>query len=55
MNFGGAFWQTMKGFQLSSHSFDQLFANESTTLSDVLNNEYVIQELKSQNTKLLEL
>ncbi|OMJ91474.1 hypothetical protein SteCoe_5960 [Stentor coeruleus] len=52
MHFGGAFWQTFKGFQFSSHSFDQLFTNENTTLSDVLDDENVIQEMKNQNSKL---
>ena len=55
MHIGGAFWQTFKGFTMSSHSFDQLFASPSTTLCDVLNDDNVIQELKNQNSKLLEL
>ena len=55
MQFGGAFWETFRGFNLSSYSFDSLFSKESITLAEVLNDDNLIQELKSQNSKLLEL
>ena len=55
MHIGGAFWQTFKGFTMSSHSFDQLFTNPDTSIYNVLDDDNVIQELKNQNTKLIEL
>jgi hypothetical protein len=55
MQFGGAFWATFRGFQASSHAFDQLLANESTEIFEVLEDDNVIQELKNQNSKLIEL
>ena len=55
MQFGGAFWQTFRGFPIPSHAFDQLLKDESTDIYQVLDDENVIQELKNQNSKLIEL
>ena len=55
MQFGGAFWATLQRFHMSNHAIDQLLTQEGTTLIDVLNDENVIQEMKNQNQKLLEL
>ncbi|OMJ87252.1 hypothetical protein SteCoe_11101 [Stentor coeruleus] len=54
MHFGGAFWQTFKGFQMNSNSFDQLLTKEALTLAEVLDDDNVIQELRNQNIKLHE-
>ncbi|CAG9326809.1 unnamed protein product [Blepharisma stoltei] len=50
---GGSFWSTFRNFQ--SHSaLDELLEKEDATLSEVLNEEETIQELKSHNQKLIE-
>ena len=54
INFGGSFWNSFKGFQ-TSQAFEELLDKPETTLSDVLDDEDVIQELKNQNRKLIEL
>ena len=55
MQFGGAFWAAIRGFQMNSHAIDTLLSQEDTTLTDVLNDDNVVQEMKNQNQKLLEL
>lgn len=55
MQFGGVFWQTFRGFQASSHAFDTLLSNENTTVFEVIDDDNVIQELKNQNSKLIDL
>jgi hypothetical protein len=54
INFGGSFWNTFRGFQ-SSQAFEELLNNPETTLSEVLDDDDVIQELKNQNNKLISL
>jgi hypothetical protein len=54
MQFGGVFWQTFKGFQASANTLNQLLDKENTSLSEVLDDENVIQEMKSQNQKLID-
>ena len=54
INFGGSFWNTFRGFQ-SSQAFEELLNNTDTTLSEVLDDDDVIQELKNQNNKLIQL
>lgn len=55
MQFGGAFWAAIRGFQMNSHAIDALLSQEDTTLPDVLSDDNVVQEMKNQNQKLLEL
>lgn len=55
MQFGGAFWQTFRGFNMPSQAFDQMLENDSTHIFEVLDDENTIQELKNQNSKLLAL
>jgi hypothetical protein len=55
MQFSGAFWATLQRFQMNNHAIDQLLSKEGTTLSDVLNDDMVIQEIRNQNPKLIEL
>jgi len=55
MQFSGAFWATLQRFQMNSHAIDSLLSREETTLEDVLNDDTVIQEMRSQNQKLVEL
>jgi hypothetical protein len=55
MHFGGFFWQTFGRFQASSHAFDQLLSKEDTSIYEVLEEDHVLQELKNQNSKLIEL
>jgi len=54
MQFGGMFWQTFRGFQ-TSNSINQLLDKGEATLSEVLDDDNVIQEMKNQNQKLVEL
>jgi hypothetical protein len=54
INFGGSFWNSFKGFQ-TSQAFEELLNKPETTLSDVLDDEDAIQELKNQNQKLIGL
>ena len=53
-NFNGAFWNTLRGYR-SSQAFDDLLAREDVQLSQVLDEEDAVQEMKSQNMKLLDL
>ena len=55
MQFGGAFWAALRGFQMNSHAIDNLLSQEDTCLTDILNDDNVVQEMKNQNPKLLEL
>ena len=55
MQFSGAFWATLQRFQMSSHAIDNLLSREDTTLEDVLNDDSVITEIRSQNQKLIDL
>jgi hypothetical protein len=55
MQFSGAFWATIQRFQMNSHAIDTLLSREETKLEDVLNDEMVIQEMRNQNSKLLDL
>ena len=54
MQFGGIFWQAFKGFHAASQAFEQLLSDPSTEIPEVLDDDNVIQELKNQNSKLLE-
>jgi len=53
VNFSGAFWTTFRGFQ-SSEAFEELLSQENVTLSEVLDDDEVIQECKNQNPKLID-
>lgn len=53
-NFNGAFWSALQGYR-SSQGFEELLAREDVTLGQVLDEEDVVQEMKSQNQKLLDL
>jgi hypothetical protein len=55
MQFSGAFWAAIRGFQMNSHAIDSLLSEEGTTLINVLDDENVVQEMRNQNGKLLEL
>ena len=55
MHFSGAFWATLQRFQMNSHAIDQLLSKEETTIIDILNDDSIIQETRSQNAKLLDL
>jgi hypothetical protein len=55
MHFGGAFWATLQKFHMNTHAIDQLLSQEGTTLKDVLNDDNVVQEVRNQNQKLLDL
>ena len=54
MQFGGVFWQTFRGFANSANTLNQLLEKENTSIYEVLDDENVIQELKSMNQKLIE-
>lgn len=54
MQFGGVFWQTFRGFANTANTLNQLLDKENTTLDEVLDDDNVIQELKSMNQKLIE-
>lgn len=54
MQFPNAFWATLQRFQLNSQVIDQLLSRESLTIQDVLNEENIVQEVRNQNSKLLE-
>ena len=54
MQFGGMFWHSFRGFQ-SSNSLNTIIEKEGATLAEVLDDDNVIQELKGQNQKLLDL
>ena len=53
-NFNGAFWNTLRGFQVS-RVFEELLDSEGLTLEKVLDNEDCIQELRNSNRKLIDL
>lgn len=53
-NFGGSFWATFRGFQGSS-ALDEILDKEETTLSQVMDEDDALQELKNQNQKLVDL
>ena len=53
-NFNGAFWNTLRNYR-NSQAFDEMLAREDVTLSLVLDDEDVVQELRNQNPKLLAL
>jgi hypothetical protein len=52
-SFGTNFFSAFRGFH-TSQAFEQLLDSDDTTLSQVLNEEDVIQESKQGNAKLLE-
>ena len=45
------FWHNFRGF----HSLNSIIEKEGATLAEVLDDDTVIQELKGQNQKLLDL
>lgn len=51
---GGTFWSTFRNFQNSS-ALDEILDKETTTLTDVLNDDEVIQEMKNHSQKLIDL
>ena len=53
-NFSGAFWNTLRSYR-SSQAFEELLAREGVELAQVLEEEDAVQEMKTQNQKLLEL
>ena len=53
-NFSGAFWNTLRSYR-SSQAFDELLAREGLELTHVLDEDETVQEMKSQNQKLLDL
>jgi hypothetical protein len=55
MQLGGIYWQNFRNFPMPLNSFDQLFSNDSVSLLEVLDDDNVVQELKNQNSKLIEL
>lgn len=55
MQFTGAFWAAIRGFQMNSHSLETLLSQEGTTTQSLLNDENVIQETRNQNSKLMNL
>ncbi|CAG9316098.1 unnamed protein product [Blepharisma stoltei] len=52
-NFGGSFWATFRGFQSPSR-IDEILESEETTLTQVLDEEEVLQEMRNQNQKLID-
>ena len=52
MFFGGAFWSQ---FQRDSRAFEELLKKEGVTLTEILDQEDVVQEMKNQNPNLLDL
>lgn len=55
MNFGGGTsWGNFLGFQ-SSSLFDQILESENTNLGTLLDDDRVLEELKRDNPKLIEL
>lgn len=55
MQFSGAFWATLQRFQMNNHAIENLLSKEGATLAEVLNEDMVIQEIRNQNSKLIEL
>ena len=53
-NFSGAFWNTLRSYR-SSQAFDELLAREGLELTHVMDEDETVQEMKSQNQKLLDL
>lgn len=53
-NFSGAFWNNLRSYR-NSQAFDDLLSKPDITLGQVLDDEDVVQEMKSQNPKLLAL
>ncbi|OMJ85568.1 hypothetical protein SteCoe_13115 [Stentor coeruleus] len=54
MQFSGAFWATLQRFQMNNHAIENLLSKDGTTLAEVLNEDMVIQEIRNQNSKLIE-
>lgn len=54
-NFSGAFWNTLRSYR-SSQAFEELLTREGgVELTQVLEEEDAVQEMKTQNQKLLDL
>lgn len=53
-NFSGAFWNTLRSYR-SSQAFEELLSRENVELSQVLDEDDAVQEMKAQNPKLLDL
>lgn len=53
MFFGGAFWSHFQ--PRDSRAFEELLKKPEVTLAEVLDQESVVEELKSQNAALIDL
>ena len=55
MQFSNSFWATLQRFQMNNHAIEQIISREDATLSEILSEDSVVQEMRHQNPKLLDL